>query len=239
MAGDWIKMEAATPDKPEVLAIAARMGWDDPDLAVGKLFRVWRWFDQHTTEGNAPGVTPALLDRIAGVSGFAEAMSFAGWLLISDDGLTLPNFSKHCGKTAKERAQTARRVAVHKDLQKANAEVTQAPLPTALPREEKRRSKQPLTPSPAGFGEFWSAYPRRRNRGDAEKAWRALKPDDSLQARILEAVEVAKTRDDWRKDGGQFIPYPASWLRAKGWEDEPEVAPRTAGNVCELMRGAV
>lgn len=140
MAGDWLKMEAATPDKPEVLAIAARMGWDDPDLAVGKLFRVWRWFDQHTTDGNAPGVTSALLDRIAGVSGFAEAMSFAGWLVITNDGLTLPNFSKHCGKTAKERAQTARRVALHKDSQGANAKVTHTPLPEALPREEKRRS---------------------------------------------------------------------------------------------------
>lgn len=237
MAGDWLKMEAATPDKPEVLAIAARMGWDDPDLAVGKLFRVWRWFDQHTTDGNAPGVTAALLDRIAGVSGFAEAMSFAGWLLISNDGLQLPNFSKHCGKTAKERAQTAQRVALHKALQKGNDEVTQQPLPSALPREEKRRSKQPLTPSPIGFGEFWSAYPKRRNRGDAEKAWRALKPDQSLLARILEAVEVAKTRDDWRKDGGQFIPYPASWLRAKGWEDESALASRPAQS--SVFAGAI
>jgi len=24
---------------------------------------------------------------------------------------------------------------------------------------------------------------------------------------------------DWRKDSGQFIPHPATWLNAKGWED--------------------
>ena len=34
MAGDWLKMECSTPDKPEVLAITAHMGWDDPDLTV-------------------------------------------------------------------------------------------------------------------------------------------------------------------------------------------------------------
>jgi hypothetical protein len=46
MAGDWIKMECSLPDKPETLAITAAMGWDDPDLTVGKLMRVFRWFDQ-------------------------------------------------------------------------------------------------------------------------------------------------------------------------------------------------
>ena len=220
MAGDWIKMEAATPDKPEVLAISARMGWDDPDLTVGKLFRVWRWFDQHTTDGNAHGVTSALLDRIAGVSGFAEAMSFVGWLTVSDDGLSLPNFEKHCGKTAKERAQTARRVALHKENAKGNAST----VTEALPREEKRRSKQPLTPSPDGFGAFWSAYPRKAGKGDAEKAWKATK-GVNLQT-ILQAIERARATEQWRKDGGQFIPHPATWLRQKRWEDE---APTAAG----------
>jgi chorismate mutase len=146
MAGDWIKMEAATPDKPEVLAIAARMGWDDPDTAVGKLFRVWRWFDQHTTNGNAAGVTSALLDRIAGVTGFADAMRAVGWLIVTEAGIELPNFDRHCGKTAKDRAQTAKRVAEHKSNAKANAKGNAkgnaASVTGALPREEKRREEE-------------------------------------------------------------------------------------------------
>ena len=71
----------------------------------------------------------------------------------------------------------------------------------------------------AGFEQLWDAYPKKKNKGDAEKAWRAVRPDAALIARILEAVEVAKHSDDWRKEGGKYIPYPASWLRAKGWED--------------------
>jgi hypothetical protein len=53
MAGDWIKFDTSTPDKPEVFEMAAELGID-PDAVVGKLLRVWKWFDQQTTDGNAP-----------------------------------------------------------------------------------------------------------------------------------------------------------------------------------------
>lgn len=156
-------MEATTPDKQEVLAIAGRMGWDDPDMAVGKLFRVWRWFDQQTIGGNAPGVTLALLDRISGVSGFGLAMQSVGWLIVTDAGISLPNFDRHCGKTAKDRALTANRVANHKASKSENDRSSRAnvigngkgngtSVSGALPREEKRRSK-PLAP-PAGVAEM-------------------------------------------------------------------------------------
>lgn len=142
MAGDWLKMDCSTPDKPEVLAITARMGWDDADLTVGKLFRVWRWFDQQTTDGNAVGVTATLLDRIAGVTGFAQAMQFVGWLVVSDVGLILPNFEKHNGATAKSRAQTAKRVSNHRASDESNAQSNAASVTGALAREEKRREEK-------------------------------------------------------------------------------------------------
>ena len=85
----------------------------------------------------------------------------------------------------------------------------------------------------ASFERFWSLYPKRRNKGDALKAWRALKPGEGLVTAILAAVECAKASVQWRKDEGQFIPYPASWLRARGFEDEEHVdvvpLPQTRG----------
>lgn len=76
---------------------------------------------------------------------------------------------------------------------------------------------------PAAFERFWSAYPKKRNKGDAWKAWKSLKPDGALVCAILAAVERARESVQWRKDEGQFIPYPATWLRARGWEDEEHV----------------
>jgi len=174
MAGDWLKLEANTPEKEEVLAITAQLGWDDADLTVGKLFRLWRWFDQQTTDGNAARVTPALLDRIIGVSGFCEAVHAVGWLQIDESGVSLPNFDRHNGQTAKNRALTAKRVAKHKSESndKANGKGNGKSVSGALPREEK--NKPPKSPpkkpawgeppdgvDPKAWGE-WADYKRGR-----------------------------------------------------------------------------
>jgi hypothetical protein len=98
--------------------------------------------------------------------------------------------------------------------------------------EEIKEDKiTPLTPLGGGeqqkrkksaelFARFWAAYPKKRSKGDAEKAWDKLKADEQLLTVILAALERAKKSADWVKDGGQYIPYPATWLNAKGWEDE-------------------
>jgi hypothetical protein len=33
-------------------------------------------------------------------------------------------------------------------------------------------------------------------------------------------VKVWKNSQQWTKDGGQFIPMPATWLNGRRWEDE-------------------
>jgi hypothetical protein len=147
MAGDWIKVEVDLPEKPEVWQIAGMVGID-ADSVVGKLVKVWRWFDAHTQNGNAAGVTYALVDHVTGVTGFGEAMALTGWLEQSGSLLRLPNFDRHNGKTAKNRALTAKRVAAHKVKSNAegNATGNAAIVSDALPREEKRREEQKTAP---------------------------------------------------------------------------------------------
>jgi len=107
------------------------------------------------------------------------------------------------------------------------------PLSCAEPEAAEYKSAPCAVSREDSFESFWAAYPKKRNKGDALKAWRALKPDDALVSAILAAVERARESVQWRKDEGQFIPYPASWLRARGWEDEEHVdvvpLPQTRG----------
>jgi hypothetical protein len=77
-----------------------------------------------------------------------------------------------------------------------------------------------------GFDRFWEIWPKRVAKGDARKAWAKLDPDAELTDRILAAVQVANECEQWRRDGGRFIPYPATWLRRQGWEDEHQVRVR-------------
>ena len=74
------------------------------------------------------------------------------------------------------------------------------------------------------FDEFWAQYPKKRSKGQAERAWVKIKPDEQLFKAILDGLERAKTSVEWQKDGGQYIPYPSTWLNAKGWEDECDIA---------------
>lgn len=89
------------------------------------------------------------------------------------------------------------------------------------------------------FETFWTNYPKKRSKGQAEKAWAKIKPDEQLTGEILSALERAKTSADWQKDGGQFIPYPATWLNAKGWEDDYTptltVVPKGWGAIKEFL----
>lgn len=71
------------------------------------------------------------------------------------------------------------------------------------------------------FDTFWSHYPKRRQKGDARKAWAKLNPSTELVQRMINALDWQRKQPDWTKDKGQFIPYPATWLRAEQWEDEP------------------
>jgi hypothetical protein len=78
----------------------------------------------------------------------------------------------------------------------------------------------------SAFDRFWAAYPRKVGKGAARSAWKSGKLTGKLDA-ILAAVEKQKASEQWRKDGGQFIPHPATWLRQERWEDEG-LSPPTA-----------
>jgi hypothetical protein len=72
----------------------------------------------------------------------------------------------------------------------------------------------------SGFDEFYLAYPRKQSKDDAVKAWKKLKPDESLITAILAGLSRAKQSEQWKDNNGKFIPYPASWLNKGGWKDE-------------------
>lgn len=165
MAGDWMKVELDLPDKPEVHYMAGALSLD-PDAVVGKLLRIWGWFDKHTENGDAHGVTFSLLDRITNVPGFAEVMMLAGWLTQKGHVLSVPNFDRHNGKTAKNRALTAKRMGKLRDADSDDGSVTKSS--PEKRREEKNKNKDqkqgaaPLALPDWLDSEVWGAFLKHR-----------------------------------------------------------------------------
>ncbi len=70
------------------------------------------------------------------------------------------------------------------------------------------------------FDKFWQAYPRKVSKKEAQKSWKKINPSLELFEKILKALEMVKQTEQWKKDNGKFIPYPATWLNQERWTDE-------------------
>lgn len=115
---------------------------------------------------------------------------------------------------------------------------TQADTDTEAKKEQEQEQEHPPTPRKRGegvgldrklkavpaqdrFAEFWQAYPRKVAKPAAEKAWRKVAGEADA---ILAGLRRQAGCEQWAKDGGQFIPHPATWLNGRRWEDAPAPA---------------
>ena len=73
------------------------------------------------------------------------------------------------------------------------------------------------------FLAFWAAFPKKVAKADARKAWSQTKSVRPDIATVLNAITAACKTEQWMRGGGQFIPYPATWLRGERWDDVHEV----------------
>lgn len=81
-------------------------------------------------------------------------------------------------------------------------------------------SKSPSTGDEGGFDRFWAEYPRKQQKEEARKAFIKIKADEGLLSKMINALKQQKQDSNWTKDNGKYIPYPATWLNGKRWEDE-------------------
>lgn len=81
----------------------------------------------------------------------------------------------------------------------------------------------------ARFDAFWDIYPKKMGKGAAFKSWKKIRGIEVVFEKILGAVAAQKKSEQWLKEGGQFIPHPATWLNQMRWEDEIKIAERLVG----------
>ena len=102
--------------------------------------------------------------------------------------------------------------------------------------KELEKDKEDIYP----FDEFWKAYPKKKAKEAAKKAWLKLKPDETLGKAIITAVLKSANTTDWKKENGKYIPHPATYLNGKRWEDEGnDTNGQNTGNSSKVQYGTV
>lgn len=264
MAGDWIKMRTDLYRDPKVCLMADILMHEDGDLAsyisqhaqrdmtvtrnvmrnvtVGALVAVWgvarhqgKRIDNDLVIQNSD---VWVIDDIADLPGFGQAMMSVEWVIKKDENLIFPSFFKEFnvepgGDQRQKNAERQRRYR-EKNNGKSNDECNALRNVTVTSqsndREEKRREeykKDPPTPQrgDARFDRFWKMYPRKTAKPVALKSFQKLNPDDATLEAILRALEIQRGWEQWCKDDGKYIPHPAKWLNQRQWEDElPEIS---------------
>lgn len=86
------------------------------------------------------------------------------------------------------------------------------------------------------FLEFWTSYPKKTGKGDAYKSWTKLKPSKRVKDEIIASVEKHKLSSQWKRNDGQYIPNPSTFLNQRRWEDEVKVEGDQRSGIIDLSK---
>jgi uncharacterized protein YdaU (DUF1376 family) len=130
--------------------------------------------------------------------------------------------SEKASASAKARWNRAKDANALQAQSESNA--THNTLPITQDTEHKTQDTKPKVkasqPYQALFDVFWDKYPKKVGKDPAIKAFQKRKPDQHLLVEMLNAIGEQSRSEAWLKEGGQFIPNPATWLNQGRWKDE-------------------
>lgn len=94
--------------------------------------------------------------------------------------------------------------------------------PSTSNQEPKKQEHVRAAPAPSRFAEFWSAYPNKKSKQEAEKSWRKQKLDARADDLIAHVRLMTVSDDGWRRG---YVPMGSTYLNQARWEDVPKGAP--------------
>lgn len=153
--------------------------------------------------------------------GKCQRIMYSTGLLINKDGFVSSSRVKSNLKTRKQLILNKKQAAARRWNGDARA-MQQQCSSNAINEMKVNEKKQQLQRHAFDerFETFWKTYPKKIGKGAAEKAWSRISSVEAVFEKIVGAVAVQVRSEQWLKDGGQFIPHPATWLNQRRWEDE-------------------
>jgi hypothetical protein len=157
----------------------------------------------------------ALRVSLEDATGYVEELISRRLLDRDDEGIWIHDWSDWQA----ESDDVASRVRKHRNTR--NNVVTLHETNTNSSRIDKsREDKSNDVHRDARFDAWWLTYPKKVGKGEALRIWKRINPNEELFEQMVSAVHVAVTTDQWRRNNGQYIPNPATWLNQGRWSDE-------------------
>lgn len=212
----WLKTDTLMPMHPKITDLAEQLGTSRRET-VGLMMDFFVWVRSYAESGKVSDFYgKKTVENGKGVE-LLSILEKTGWIV---DGW-IKNWHIFGGAEIVEKAKRDPikyremiefyNLIPYGKIPEKNGKIT-GKNPSRLDKKREEENKEPI-----GFVEFWQAYPRKENKGQARKMWLKHKPE--LQA-VLKAIGVQKLSDQWKKDGGKFIPHPATWINAEAWTNE-------------------
>jgi len=104
--------------------------------------------------------------------------------------------------------------------QKSEKEGKQAKRTTKGQPKDTNKNDKNINMLNQWFERFWSEYPRKVGKKKARERFLRLPLDEERFKEIMQALRTQKGSPQWKRDGGQYIPHPATWIHGERWEDE-------------------
>lgn len=166
-------------------------------------------------EQNAPSLSLELVNELVKVGWWEEKN---GQYEIHD--YLDYQLSRHqVSQLSKKRKEIGQRGGLAKAKQLSSKSLANS-YPLTNPNPNPNLEEKTLAPWQERLVVFWNAYPKKRGKGHVEKWFKQHQPSIDLLNAIIAKVSILSRSPEWLKDSGQFIPYPSTFLNAKGWEDE-------------------
>ena len=220
--------------------------WRSPDVADLSIedrllwIGLWSYVDDNGVgKDRAPIIAADLFafdlsrdapDTLARVSRGLQNLSASGritrYTLDGDDWLYINNWSRHQRIDRPNKPRYPLPTSDNAEIRESVASVSREPreTPSTGTGEQGNRgtdtNAQPtVAREPNRFPDWWNIWGKKKAKGDAEKAYKAA------LKKISHDDLMAKTRAYWDhvKATGtdlQYVPYPATWLRAEQWDDD-------------------
>jgi hypothetical protein len=130
---------------------------------------------------------------------------------------TLEGFEKpiRVKKTLKEKGKTKTKGNTNTNTNTKGNNINPSVLTSVSTSPQKGGKSTPLDPL---FDEFWFVYPKKIGKLTAMKVFEKIPKIEETQEFILAGVEKWKASTQWQDP--QYIPYPATFLKNRRWEDE-------------------